>query len=88
MGRNAKRKADREFNPNELIRYHLDDLLFHLERDLSDGRLYACAAGLVVPDSANGDARAAIEAMLRINYQLPGHERILRLLSRYAEEAC
>ena len=85
MGRNSKRKTAQEFNPHDLIRYHLDDLLFHLERDLSDGRIYACAAGLVVPDGANGDVRAAIEAMLRVNHQLPGHDRIRQLCSRYAE---
>ena len=70
--------------PAGLIRYELNDLLFHLERDLADGRLLACDEGLLAPDERNPDLRAAIEATARIRYQLPGHQQILRLCLRYA----
>ena len=80
--------ASNKRNPNEipdgLIQYQLNDLLFHLERDLADGRLLSCEHGLLAPDEKNGDLRAAMEAMVRVRFELEGHQQIRRLTDRYA----
>lgn len=70
--------------PDGLIRYDLNDLLFHLERDLAEERLLACEEGFLAVDGRNADLRAALEAIARIRHRLPGHRQILRLAARYA----
>ena len=62
----------------------ITDLLFRLERDLSDQRILASSKGLLLPDGRNADLTAAIQATQIINQKAPGHKRIKRLVLRYA----
>ena len=62
----------------------IQDLLFRLESDLSEGHILASSKGLLLPDGSEGDVTACIEAAEAINNKLPGHKRIVRLILRYA----
>ena len=63
----------------------IDDLLFRLERDLSEGRILASSAGFCIPeDQPNADLTAALQATQIINHKSQGQKRIRRLVLRYA----
>ena len=62
----------------------ITDLLFRLERDLSERRILASSEALLMPDGGNADLTAAIQATQIINQKTPGHKRIKRLVLRYA----
>ena len=66
----------------------VQDLLFRLERELSEGRIQSSSSGFLIPDDQpNADLSAAIQATQIINHKSPGHKRIKRLVLRYATTA-
>lgn len=65
----------------------VQDLLFRLERDLSEGRILASSKGFLMPDGGNADLSAAMQATQIINNKSAGHKRIKRLVLRYTTTA-